>query len=74
MSRKNVTQAISNATVIGGLGPKLAYSRTEAAGLLGIHPNSLDRLTTRGLLRPSRALRKPLYSESELRRFLEATM
>jgi hypothetical protein len=54
-------------------GRKLAYSRTEAAKLLGIHTNSLDRLTSRGLLRPSRALRKPLYSEAELVRFLEAT-
>ncbi len=52
---------------------KLAYSRAEAAELLGISANSLDRLTSRGLLRPSRALRKPLYAEAELLRFLEAT-
>ena len=52
---------------------KLAYSRAEAARLLGIHANSLDRLAARGLLRPSRALRKPLYAEAELVRFLEAT-
>jgi hypothetical protein len=54
-------------------GRKLAYSRQEAAKLLGISANSLDRLTSRGLLRPSRALRKPLFAEAELLRFLEAT-
>jgi hypothetical protein len=52
---------------------KLAASRTEAARLLGIHTNSLDRLVKRGLLKPSRALRKPLFAISELERFLAET-
>ena len=52
---------------------KLAYTRTEAAELLGINPISLDRLAKRGLINPSRALRRPLYPHSELLRFLEET-
>lgn len=53
--------------------PKLGYSRHEAAEILGISVESLDRLTNRGLLNPSRALHRPLYSIRELERFLSAT-
>jgi hypothetical protein len=66
-------QPISGKTLTGGVHQRLAHSRTDAAKLLGISANSLDRLTARGFLRPSRALRKPLYPEAELMRFLEAT-
>ena len=52
---------------------KLAYTRTEAAELLGINPITLDRLAKRGLIRPSRAIRRPLYPHTELVRFLEDT-
>ena len=52
---------------------KLAYTRTEAADLLGINPITLDRLAKRGLIRPSRAIRRPLYPHTELIRFLEDT-
>ena len=52
---------------------KLAYSRTEAAKLLGINPITLDRLAKRGLIHPSRAIRRPLYAHTELIRFLEET-
>ena len=51
----------------------LAYSREEAAQLLGISTISLDRLCRRGLIRPSRALRKPLFTKAELERFLTET-
>jgi DNA-binding transcriptional MerR regulator len=53
--------------------PQLAYTRTEAAKLLGINPITLDRLAKRGLIRPSRAIRRPLYPHTELVRFLEDT-
>lgn len=53
--------------------PRLALTRIEAAAVLGIHPNSLDRLVQRGLLRPCRALRRPLFSLAELQRFLNDT-
>jgi DNA-binding transcriptional MerR regulator len=49
---------------------RLAYSRKEAADLLNISTASLDRLVRRGLIRPSRALRRPLYTRAELERFL----
>jgi hypothetical protein len=53
--------------------PKLALTRVEAADALDISPATLDRLTQRGLLRPSRALRRPLYAVEELKRFLRET-
>ena len=52
---------------------RLGYGRKEAAELLGISPISVDRLVQRGLLKPSRALRRPLFTEAELLRFLEDT-
>lgn len=53
--------------------PKLALSREEAAQALGISEPTLDRLAARGLLRPSRATRRPLYAVAELERFLRET-
>jgi hypothetical protein len=53
--------------------PKLALTRVEAATALGLSPASIDRLTQRGLLRPSRATYRPLYSVKELERFLKDT-
>jgi DNA-binding transcriptional MerR regulator len=53
--------------------PKLALSREEAAQALGISEPTLDRLAARGLLRPSRATRRPLYAVAELERFLRDT-
>ncbi|MDX2080462.1 MAG: helix-turn-helix domain-containing protein [Terrimicrobiaceae bacterium] len=52
---------------------RLALSREEAARTLGISPASVDRLTKRGLLRPSRATRRPLYPVTELVEFLNRT-
>jgi len=53
--------------------PKLALTRTETAEALGITPVTVDRLAKRGLLRPSRATRRPLYSVTEIERFLKET-
>ena len=53
--------------------PKLGFTRVEAARALGISPPSLARLVKRGLLRPSRALYRPLFSHQELERFLRET-
>lgn len=52
---------------------KLALDREEAAEAIGLSPITLDRLTKRGLLQPSRATRKPLYPIWELARFLQDT-
>lgn len=53
--------------------PRLALSREEAAVALGVSVPTLDRLVHRGLLRPSRALRRPLFSVPEIERFLRET-
>lgn len=50
--------------------PRLALTRTETAAALGVKPTTIWRLTTRGLLRPNRATRIPLYPVSEIERFL----
>lgn len=52
---------------------KLALSRAEAAEILGLSAVTVDRLTLRGLLRPSRATRRPLYPVWEIERFLRDT-
>ncbi len=51
----------------------MALNRVEAAQALGQSPASIDRLTKRGLLRPSRATRRPMYPVKELERFLLET-
>ncbi|MBU1735847.1 MAG: helix-turn-helix domain-containing protein [Verrucomicrobia bacterium] len=52
---------------------KLALTRDEAAQALGIAPVTIDRLTKRGLIHPSRATRRPLYPVWEIERFLRET-
>ena len=52
---------------------KLALTRAEAAQALGIAPVTIDRLTKRGLIHPSRATRRPLYPVWEIERFLRET-
>lgn len=63
----NAAEAVGCQTSPG----KLALSRVEAAGVLGISTVTLDRLTRRGLVRPSRATRRPIYWVKELERFLK---
>ena len=53
--------------------PKLALTRVETAEALGLTPVTIDRLAKRGLLCPSRATRRPLYSVAEIERFLKDT-
>lgn len=53
--------------------PKLGLNRVEAAEALGLSPATIDRLTIKGLLRPSRATRRPIYSVKEIERFLKDT-
>lgn len=53
--------------------PKLALTRIETARALGVSTVTIDRLTARRLLRPSRATRRPLYSVAEIERFLRDT-
>jgi len=67
MSKKTKTETIQTAV------QKMAYTRDEAAAQLGLHPITISRLTERGILRPSRATRRPIYSHEELQRFLRDT-
>lgn len=53
--------------------PKVAYTRVEAAHMISQSPATLDRLVQRGLLHPSRATRRPIFSREELERFLRET-
>jgi len=55
------------------VGLRLAVTRIEAAEVLGVSPATIDRLTKRRLLHPSRATRRPLYAMIELTRFLSET-
>jgi len=52
---------------------KKGFKRAEAAIYLGVAKVTIDRLTKRGLLHPSRALRHPIYSKDDLDRFLRET-
>ncbi len=51
---------------------RLAYTRCEVAAMIGVTPITVDRLTKRGLLRPNRSTRRPLFALSEIERFLGA--
>ena len=53
--------------------PKLALTREETAKAIGQSAVTVDRLTKRGLLRPSRATRRPIYPLWEIERFLRET-
>lgn len=53
--------------------PTLALTREQAATAMNLSPATVDRLTKRGLLKPSRATRRPLYSVEEIGRFLRET-
>ena len=52
---------------------RLALTRQETAKALGVTPITVDRLVARGLLRPCRALRRPLFPIPEIERFLRET-
>ena len=53
--------------------PKLALTREETAKALGLGASTLDKLAARGLIRPSRATRRPIYPLREIERFLRDT-
>jgi hypothetical protein len=61
---------MSNPVQTSTQNPKLALSREEAAHAIGASAHTVDRLTKRGLLRPSRATRRPVYPVWEIERFL----
>ena len=50
---------------------KLAYTAKELSAALSVCPRTLRRLEIRGLLRPSKVLRKKLYFIADVQKFLE---
>lgn len=52
---------------------RLAFTLKETAMMLGVSPISLYRLVERGLIRPSVALRRKIFSKAEIERFLRET-
>ncbi len=52
---------------------KLGFTREETARAIGQSPATLDRLAKRGLIRPSRGTRRPIYSLEEIERYLRDT-
>ena len=52
---------------------RLAFNAEETAQALNVSLVTLWRLEKRGLLKPSRALRTPRWSRTEIERFLEQT-
>ncbi len=52
---------------------KIAYSRGEAARVLSVSVPTVDRLIARGLLHPSRATRRPMFTVAELERYMRET-
>ena len=68
-SRHGQTNGAETKTMV----EKKGFKRAEAATYLGVTAVSIDRLTKRGLLHPSRALRHPIYSRDDLDRFLRET-
>ncbi len=53
---------------------KLVFSITEAAKLLGVHPNTIRRMVWRGELRPVRLGRRVLIPLTEVERLLGAAV
>ena len=74
MNIRKLVKPLAPKTSTGEAGaiPRLAYNIKETAAAIGCKPTTIWRLTKRGLLKPNRATRVPLYSVSEINRFLEA--
>jgi hypothetical protein len=52
---------------------KIGFTKSETVEALGISRPTIDRLVRCGLLKPSRATRRPIFSREELERFLRDT-
>ena len=72
LSKSNAVGSLINTETKARM-EKKGYKRAEAATYLGVAKITIDRLTKRGLLHPSRALRHPIYSKDDLDRFLRET-
>jgi hypothetical protein len=66
-------EAAAKAADRAGDHPKVGYNRAEAAKILGVSVPTVDRLIVRGLLHPSRATRRPMFTMAELERYMRET-
>jgi hypothetical protein len=62
---------LTQSTATGQTIQRLAFTTEETAAALGIKPTTVWRLTQRGLLKPNRATRRPLYAVADIERFLQ---
>ena len=69
IGKNKLKNVMSKAKTKSATVEKLAYSRTEAAAMLGVHPITISRLTERGELHPNIRTRRPLYSREDLIRW-----
>jgi len=54
--------------------PRFAYTMRETAEIIGVDYQTVYRLSKRGLLRSSTALRTKLFPATEIQRFLNSTL
>ena len=71
--RTNPTKTSGAASTQAQDVPRIAYNIAETALMLGIDRTTLWRLDKRGLLCPSKAMRKPRYTMKSIMDFLEGT-
>lgn len=66
-------EAVAKSVGRSGENPKVGYNRRETAKILGVSIPTVDRLIVRGLLHPSRATRRPMFTMEELERYMRET-
>ncbi len=54
--------------------PRMAFTMRETAKILGVEYQTVYRLSKRGLLKSSTALRTKLFPATEIERFLSSTL
>ena len=57
--------------IIKSMNGRLMLNKEDTAKLLSMSTETVDRLAKRGILKPNRKTRRPLYSIYELIRFLQ---
>ena len=57
--------------IIKSMNGRLMLNKEDTAKLLSMSTETVDRLAKRGILKPNRKTRRPLYSIYEIIRFLQ---
>jgi hypothetical protein len=75
VKRLTPAQRVEAARATLNLANRVSLTIVETAAVLGLrNPITVSRLVKRGLLHPSKATRRPLFSVEELQRFLRETV